>query len=95
MQIPAAPYFAPVLFKILDNVTRILAPEQPNGCPRETAPPLMFTLSGDRFKILMFASPTTLKASFNSKTSISLVVRFALFNAFVIDSEGAVVNRSA
>jgi hypothetical protein len=47
----------------------IRAPEQPNGCPSETAPPFTFTLSLSNPNILEFASPTTANASLNSKYS--------------------------
>jgi len=48
-------------------VTTILAPEQPRGCPNETAPPLTLTLSFDKPNIFALAKPTTEKASLNSK----------------------------
>ena len=45
----------------------IRAPEQPSGCPNETAPPFTLTLFISRFNILALAKPTTEKASLNSK----------------------------
>jgi hypothetical protein len=49
----------------------IRAPEQPNGCPSETAPPFTFTLSLSNPNILEFAGPTTANASLNSNTHIA------------------------
>ena len=48
-------------------VTMIRTPEQPSGCPNDTAPPFTFTLSFSNPRILAFANPTTAKASLNSK----------------------------
>ena len=45
----------------------ILTPEQPRGCPKDTAPPFTFTLLSSRPKILELAKPTTANASLNSK----------------------------
>ena len=45
----------------------IRTPEQPSGCPNDTAPPFTFTLSFARPRILALANPTTAKASLNSK----------------------------
>ena len=39
LQVPAAPILALFCLSIFIKVTIILAPEQPNGCPNETAPP--------------------------------------------------------
>ena len=58
-------------------MTIILVPEHPSGCPNETAPPKGFTLLGSSFNFLIFANPTTEKASFNSQKSISSILRFA------------------
>ena len=48
LQIPAAPYFPLFCFKTLINVTMILDPLLPKGCPSATAPPLTSTLDGSR-----------------------------------------------
>lgn len=47
----------------------------PIGCPRETAPPLMFTFCGSMPSILMLASTTTLKASLISHIAMSSFFR--------------------
>ena len=52
LQIPAPPSFPLFCFKTFTKVTMILAPEAPNGCPNETAPPLTFILSLSNPKIL-------------------------------------------
>ena len=49
----------------------ILDPEEPNGCPKETAPPNTFTLAGSNFIVFIFANDTTEKASLISKKSTS------------------------
>ena len=67
LQIPAAPIFPLFCFKTLINVTTILDPDEPNGCPKDTAPPLTLTFLDSISKSLMLANPTTEKASFNSK----------------------------
>ena len=45
LQIPAAPIFPLFCDSTFKRVTTILAPEQPSGCPSDTAPPLTLTLS--------------------------------------------------
>ena len=48
-------------------MVNILAPEQPSGCPRETAPPLILTLSPSNFNNSILTSGTIEKASFISR----------------------------
>jgi hypothetical protein len=67
LQIAAAPIFPLFCCKTLIKVTTILAPEQPNGCPKDTAPPFTFIFSLDKPNIFAFAIPTTENASLNSK----------------------------
>ena len=67
LQIPATPIAALFCFSTLINVTTILDPDDPRGCPNETAPPLTLTMSLEISNNFMFARPTTEKASFNSK----------------------------
>jgi len=43
----ATPFLPPVLSKACNNVTRILAPEAPMGCPNAIAPPFIFTCYKD------------------------------------------------
>jgi hypothetical protein len=50
----AAPILALFCSKTFNNVIMIRAPEQPNGCPSETAP-FTFTLSLSNPNILEFA----------------------------------------
>ena len=74
------------------RVTTILAPEQPRGWPKDTAPPFTFILSFGNPNICALAKPTTEKASLNSKKSTSESVNPALSNAFGNAFAGAVVN---
>ena len=78
--------------KTLIKVTIILAPEQPRGCPKETAPPFTFIVSLSKPKIFALAKPTTEKASLNSKKSTSATDKPTLSNAFGKAFAGAVVN---
>ena len=48
LQIAAAPYFALFCLRTLINVTIILEPELPRGCPKETAPPFTLTLESSK-----------------------------------------------
>jgi len=61
------------------SVINILTPEQPNGCPKETAPPFTLILLLSKPSNLVLAIPTTEKASLNSKKSISSLDTFAFF----------------
>jgi hypothetical protein len=63
----AAPILALFCSNTFNSVTIIRAPEHPRGCPSDTAPPLTFTLSLSKPKILELARPTTANASLNSK----------------------------
>src|SRR5690606_6805026 len=94
LQIAAAPYLPPFCFSTFIRVTMILEPELPSGCPNETAPPFTFTLAESRPRILLFASPTTEKASLNSKKSTSDTSRPAFLRATGSAFAGAVVNHS-
>ena len=49
----------------------ILAPEHPKGWPKETAPPLTFTLFLSMSNILMLANPTTEKSHADRPTETS------------------------
>ena len=78
----AAPIFALFCSNTLIRVTKILAPEHPRGCPKDTAPPFTLTLAASRPNILELAIPTTEKASLNSKKSTFSLVIPALSKAF-------------
>ena len=71
LQIPATPILPFFCFKILISVTTILDPEDPRGCPKDTAPPLTLTISGLISNNFMLAKPTTENASLSSKKSTS------------------------
>ena len=43
LHIPATPIFAFFCFNTFIKVTTILEPELPNGCPNDTAPPIILT----------------------------------------------------
>src|SRR6187402_3128576 len=49
LQMPVTPILALFFPRTLIKVATILAPEQPIGCPNETAPPQTFTFLGSRF----------------------------------------------
>ena len=72
----------------------IRAPEAPNGWPKLTAPPCTFTFAASRPNNFMLASPTTEKASLNSKKSTAFIVMPAFAKAFGNAFAGAVVNHS-
>lgn len=57
LQILAAPYLPLFCLSTFINVTIIRAPEQPNGCPKETAPPFTFTFLGSNFSFWNFTEP--------------------------------------
>ena len=88
----AAPNLALFCFSTLIRVMMMRTPEQPNGCPRETAPPFTFTLALSKPKIWALANPTTEKASLNSKKSTSETVSPTLAKALGRAFAGAVVN---
>ena len=73
LQIAAAPMSPLFCLSTCNNVTTILAPEAPKGCPMDTAPPLILTLEGSRFNNLLLTNPTTENASFSSKASTSSI----------------------
>ena len=75
-------------------MTIILAPEQPSGWPRDTAPPFTSTFSGSSSSSFILARATTENASLSSQKSISEFSSPALANALGIALEGAVVNHS-
>ena len=94
LQMAAAPSFALFCSNTFSNVINIRAPEHPNGCPRETAPPFTLTFLSFKPNIFIFASPTTENASLNSKKSISSNFKLAFASAFGNAFAGAVVNHS-
>ena len=57
LQIAAAPILPLFCPKTFIKVTMILTPEQPKGCPNDTAPPFTLIVSLFRPKILAFAKP--------------------------------------
>jgi hypothetical protein len=59
----AIPYFPLFYFSTLIILSTILAPENPIGCPIETAPPLTFTLSGFKSRSFILARTVAAKAS--------------------------------
>ena len=73
------------------RVTRILEPDDPMGCPRDTAPPAMLTFAGSNPSIFSFARATTLNASLNSKREISDNSRLAFLRAIGRAFDGAIV----
>ena len=92
LHIPAAPIVLLFFFNVFKSVTRIRAPEQPRGCPNETAPPLTLTFSISIPNFLILAIPTTEKASLSSQKSTESLFKFALFRAFSNALVGVVVN---
>mmetsp|Transcript_226 Transcript_226/g.216 ORF Transcript_226/g.216 Transcript_226/m.216 type:complete len:207 (-) Transcript_226:457-1077(-) len=62
----------------------------PSGCPRETAPPLTFTLEWSSSNNFMLATTTALNASFISNRSTLSLVSPALSIVFFIASAGAI-----
>ena len=90
----AAPIFPLFCLSTCNNVTTILAPEAPKGCPMDTAPPLTFTLDASKFNNLLLTNPTTENASLSSKASTSSIEHYALSSAIGRATEGAVVNNS-
>lgn len=72
---------SPAFFQLASAVT-----------PKETAPPLTFTESLFKPIIFILAKPTTAKASFNSKYSISSIDMSIFSKALGIAFDGAVVN---
>src|SRR5690606_23767720 len=76
------------------SVTKILDPEFPSGCPKETAPPFTLILAESNPKICVLTIPTTENASLNSQKSTSEVLRLALAKATGTALAGAVVKNS-
>mmetsp|Transcript_7850 Transcript_7850/g.27033 ORF Transcript_7850/g.27033 Transcript_7850/m.27033 type:complete len:260 (+) Transcript_7850:383-1162(+) len=67
----ATPYLPPVSLRTESNVTRILAPLHPIGCPMAQDPPCWLTFSWGMFSSCMLAMTTAAKASLISKASTS------------------------
>mmetsp|Transcript_5808 Transcript_5808/g.17490 ORF Transcript_5808/g.17490 Transcript_5808/m.17490 type:complete len:354 (-) Transcript_5808:229-1290(-) len=67
----ATPYLPPVSLRTESNVTRILAPLHPIGCPMAQDPPCWLTFSWGMFSSCMLAITTAAKASLISKASTS------------------------
>lgn len=88
LQIDAKP-FCPFL-SWCANVPVIRAPLAPIGCPRATAPPLMFTLVGSRPRIFTLAKTTTLNASFNSNIEMSSFFTPVCLRSFWTAKTGAI-----
>ncbi len=88
IHIDARAFFPPSLDNMLAALQAILAPEAPNGCPTDKAPPSILTISGFNPSSLMQAILCEEKASFNSKTSISLQFHPALFSASLVEETG-------
>ena len=92
LQIPAAPIVPFLCLSIFVNVTRILAPEHPRGCPSETAPPLTFTFVLSIFNFLIFAIQPTEKASLRYQKSTDSFFMLAFLRAVSSADVGLVVN---
>jgi hypothetical protein len=54
-------------FALIHSVNNDSNPEQPRGCPKDTATTTFTLLLSSRPKILELAKPTTANASLNSK----------------------------
>tara|TARA_Y100000768_G_scaffold24278_1_gene16390 strand:+ start:627 stop:1193 length:567 start_codon:yes stop_codon:yes gene_type:complete len=88
IHIEARALFPPSLDNMLAALQAILAPEAPNGCPMDKAPPSILTISGFNPSSLMQAILCEENASFNSKTSISLESQPALSSASLVEETG-------
>mmetsp|Transcript_37237 Transcript_37237/g.105112 ORF Transcript_37237/g.105112 Transcript_37237/m.105112 type:complete len:241 (+) Transcript_37237:128-850(+) len=92
LQMEAVPYLAPLARSRLQSCPTTRAPDMPMGCPRATAPPWTFTVSGLRPRSFMLARATTANASFTSCSSMSEATRPARATAIGTALAGAVVN---
>ena len=88
IHIEARAFFPPSLVNMLAALQAILAPEAPNGCPMDKAPPSMLIISGFNPSSLIHAILCEEKASFNSKTSISSDSQPALSSASLVEETG-------
>mmetsp|Transcript_86937 Transcript_86937/g.106621 ORF Transcript_86937/g.106621 Transcript_86937/m.106621 type:complete len:214 (-) Transcript_86937:37-678(-) len=84
------PLFNPCLSISFNNVTVILAPVIPNGCPIAIAPPFTLTLSIVNPNFLTQYTACDANASFISNKSISLISYPVCFNTFGIANAGPI-----